>query len=421
MTTHFRPAIAADLAALVDIECRAFRREGTVAREQTRVELERELADYVVLIDDESPTGAAGALRPGIVATARVQRHWLWAGECKLLKGDVGHVAVAPEAQGRGYGTDLMARLLPYMRETGCHLSRLGGLMRFYARFGYEPFLRRYVHIPAQPADCDLKGSRWGDLHAIPTPLADCVRIYNPSRHALAVHELRLRFTRQRPGAPVLDETPPAPTTEGVNLKALDWVYEVEGEVRGFLRGGHGLVNAGDTAPSFRVDDLAYDLDCPEAVEALVKTLLWRAMHHAPGVISCRLPYDERLFTALTAGGIAFEIVEMRQAVDGNMMQVVDLPGTLQAIAPQSLTRLLGTGLWQGKVRFELPGQQGLLDLGGDGECAAKASHADFLKCLFGIAGFSELPHLSAGLTPQQRLALSVAFPRTACASGAWG
>ncbi|MEI6500153.1 MAG: N-acetyltransferase, partial [Armatimonadota bacterium] len=251
MATHFRPAIAADIPALVDIECRAFGRDGAEAREHTRAELLRELADYVVLIDDESPRGAAGALQPGIVACARLQRHWLWTGTGKVLKGDVGHVAVIPEAQGRGYGTDLMQRISPHLQANGCHLARLGGLMKFYARFGYEPFLRRYVHIPVQPVDCDLKGCKWGDLHVIPNALADCLRIYNPSKHALAVHELRLRFSRERPGAPVLDETPPAPTTEGVNLKALDWVYEVDGEVRGFLRGGHGLVNAGDATPSY--------------------------------------------------------------------------------------------------------------------------------------------------------------------------
>jgi len=180
-------------------------------------------------------------------------------------------------------------------------------------------------------------------------------------------------------------------------------------------------LNAGETAPSYRLDDFAYDYDHPEAVEALVKTLMWRAMHNAPTVISCRLPYDEQLFEALTDGGIAFEVVEMRQAVDGNMMQVVDLPGTLEAIRPQLLERATAAGLWQGRVRFELRGQEGVLELGHSGECEVNCSHANFIKCLFGIVGFSELPHLAAGLTPEQRLTLGVLFPRTACASGAWG
>jgi hypothetical protein len=220
-----------------------------------------------------------------------------------------------------------------------------------------------------------------------------------------------------------MDEAPPAPTTSGVNLKALEWVYEVDGQVRGYLRGGYGLVTAGDARPSFCLNDFAYDYEHPEAVEALVKTLLWRAMHEAPTVVSCRLPYDEQLFEALTAGGIPFDVVEMRQSLDGNMIRVVDLQGALEAIAPELARRreTAGTALWQGRVRFELPGLAGWLDLGGNEEAVVRCSHTQFVKCLFGIAGFSELPQWGAQLTPEQRLALGLLFPRLACASGAWG
>jgi GNAT superfamily N-acetyltransferase len=435
VATTFRPAVEGDIPALADTECRAFGRDDPGSREYKCLELERELAEYVVLLDDQSPTGVSGVPEgrptggsrvpePDLVACARIRRDWLWVGASRVSKGDVGHVAVLPEAQGRGYGTTLMQRVIPHLRDSGFHISRLGGLMKFYTRFGYEPFPRRYVQIPVQPLDYDLKGCRWADLHAIPDAIADNLKYYNPSRHALAVHDLRLRFGRHRSGSPVLDETPPPPTTDGVNLKGLDWVYEVQGKVVGFLRGGHGLVNADDTAPSFRLDDFAYDCEHPEAVEALVKTLMWRAIHEAPTVISCRLPYDERLFNALTAAGIAFDVVEMRQSVDGNMMQVVDLPGTLEAIRPELLRRLENarTPLWRGRVRFQLPGQRGVLELGGQEEAVVRCNHADFIKLLFGIVGFGEeMPHLSAELTAEQRLTLGVLFPRTACASGAWG
>ena len=412
MQTTFRAAREGDIPALTDIECRAFRRDGAEARAFKQEELARELADYVVLAEGPRP-----------VACARVQRHWLALGASRVLKADVGHVAVLPEAQGQGLGTALMQQLLPYQREQGFHLSRLGGLMRFYSRFGYEPFLRRYVQIPVRPVDEDLKGYRWGDLLAIPKALGQCTKFYNPSRDAAAVHALRWRCYGQRPGQGALDEAPPAPTTAGVDLKVLEWVYEVDGEVRGYLRGGFGLVHADDTAPSFRLDDLAYDPDCPQAVEALVKTLIWRAMHRAPTVISCRLPYDERLFEALTAAGIAFDVVERREAMDGNMIRVVDLQGLLAAIAPELTRRLAeaGPALWRGQVRFELPGLDGVLDLGGEGEAVVRCSHAQFVKGLFGIAGFAEMPDLGAGLTAVQRGTLGVLFPRTACASGPWG
>ena len=340
-------------------------------------------------------------------------------------------MAVAPELQGRGYGTRLMQALVPHMREQGFHLSRLGGLMAFYSRFGYEPFLRRYVQIPVQPILSELKGQRWGDLLMIPDDLSHNVHFYDPSRHQAGVYRLRRESEAGRSGQLAVPDTPPPPSTAGPNLSALEWTYEQDGVVRGYLRGSFDLVNAGDAAPAFGLGELLYDHACPEAAGVLVKTLMWRAAHIAPTRIHCRLPYDERLFRALTDAGIAYEVVEMRQSLDGNMMRVVGLRETLEAVTPELGARLRQAGLplWKGAVSLRLPGEQAALEIG-EGEVRlaevspateVRCSQADFIRFLLGIVGFGEHPWLSAELTPAQRLTLGVLFPRLPCASGPWG
>lgn len=421
MSTIFRPATAADIPAITDIECRAFGRDTRESREFKQRELQHELPDYVVLAD-------AGQL----VASARIQRHWLQVGQCAVLKGDVGHVAVTPEAQGRGYGTTLMQHIIPKMRENGFHLSRLGGLMKFYRRFGYEPFLRRYVHLTVQPFDADMKGSPWGEYWALTAEEQQAVRRYDPSLDALAVHELRQCFNGGRCGHLLLSDRPPGPTTAGPSPDGYDFVYEHQGKVMAFLRGALGLVNAGDPAPSYRLDDLWADYDHPEAVGPLVKRLAAEANKIAPTMISCRLPYDEWLVGALTDARIQFELSEWHQSVDGNMMRVVNLPGCLQACLPELNARLqeAGTPLWQGRVKLRLPEEEAVLVFGdgevaveesGDTEVTLQPTQADFIKWLLGIVGFGESWHVSQPLTGPQRLALSVLFPRRPCASGVWG
>ena len=421
MPANFRPAVASDVSAIVDIECRAFGRDTAESRDYKRRELDHELADYVVLEDDGQ-----------VVAAARILRHWLQVGRCAVLKGDVGHVAVLPELHGKGHGTTLMQRVIPYLRDKGFHLSRLGGLMKFYSRFGYEPFMRRYVHLPVHPLDNDIKGTPWREIYGLTPQERVCVRRYDPSRDARAVHELRQRFNRGRCGHLLLAETPPPTTAAGPNPDAYDFVYEDDGEVRAFLRGALGLVNAGDPAPSYRIDELAADYDHPQAVAPLLKHFILQAAQIAPTTISCRLPYDEWLFGLARQAQLYLEVSEWRQSVDGNMMQVVNLPETLRVGIPEWYARLHEAGVipWMGTVHFRLPNDEAVLEVtpeavrvgdGTQGDVTVTASQADFIMWLLGIAGFGEFPHLSAHLTGPQRLTLSIIFPRLPCASGVWG
>jgi len=423
MNTTVRVGEARDADTIFEILRAAFDLGARPEREAAARRLaERDFASFLL----QEAQGRA-------VGVVRVAREELQVGRGVVVKGEVGHVGVRPELHGRGCGTALMRDAVRFMRDNGFHVSRLGGLMRFYSRFGYEPFPRRFVHIPVAPMDSCLKGTPWSELRALPEELARRVRRCDPARDHKAKHALVQRFNARRTGRTVMPEDPgPAPQS-GPDPEGLEFVYEEDGALRGWIKGSVGRVHAADPAPSYRLDDLAVDCDCPEACEALLKTFIREAATIAPTRISARLPFDECLFAAITRANIAFEVVEMRQAPDGNMMQVVNLPALLEAIAPELGERLAAAGAspWQGVVRFELPREQGCLNVSAAGVSAqapgstpdlhVRTDHATFLRWVLGVCGFAEFVESFPDLAPAARLTLSLLFPRLPCASGPWG
>ena len=114
------------------------------------------------------------------------------------------------------------------------------------------------------------------------------------------------------------------------------------------------------------------------------------------------------------------------------MMQVVDLYGTLRAIAPELTRRLREAGCcpWQGCLEFRLPRLAASLRIASDkvtalpegkGEAVLEMSHAAFIKALFGIQGLTESAASLATLSGPQQVTAGILFPRLAAASGAWG
>jgi predicted GNAT family N-acyltransferase len=387
---------------------------------------EQDWRNFLVLED-------AGA----IAAVAHIRPDRLQAGDggAVLLKGDLGHVGVRAELHGRGLGTILVQGCVEWMRRQGFHLSRLGGLMKFYRRFGYEPFIRRYLVIPAAPMDWLLKGTAWSEIRRLPPELAARVRPYHPVEDHAARFALLRRFYAGRSGALALPATPgPAPDTGTPDPDRLEFVYVEAGEVHGYLRASIRPPEAGDSARPC-VDEFAVDLDFPEAVEALLKHFLVRiAPTDAPTEVATRFPYDERLFAALVRADIAFDVREMHQAADGNMIQVIDPEGIVAVLAATWTGRLRAAACvpWSGTLCFELPGNRiAGLRIAADGAVQpadgaaateiVRATRAQFTQWLFGIAGFAEFTAVADRLPRPLRTTLGILFPRLPCASGPWG
>jgi len=411
-----RPARRDDIPAIVEVETSAFRlRERPGRRNAIRNLAESDWRNFLVLEED------------GIVqAVAHIRPDRMQVGSAVLVKGDVGYVGVRRSEQGRGLGTALMRACVRYMEDTGMHLSRLGGLMFYYRRFGYEPFVRRFFRIPIEPLDSELKGRRWADIRALTPVEAARVRVYDPDRDAPAVYDLLQRFYRDRAAA-----APIRPSPESMGLRApgapdrFRFVYD-DGAVRGYIDGVAPVPGEDRVLREFAVDR-----DCPEAAGALMKRFILETAEDAPVAIVARIPADPVLLDGLIAADIGFELVEMHQGADGNMVRVIDLPGIFRTIAPELERRLDGLGFcpWQGVIHFVLPGHEAFLRISKGGVAAVDAdvaadvvvrsSQAQFVKYLFGIAGFAEFA--DPAVPPPLRRLLAALFPRLPCVSGGWG
>ncbi|NPV48115.1 MAG: GNAT family N-acetyltransferase [Armatimonadetes bacterium] len=420
MSHRIRRAISDDIPTIAEIGYEAFKVYGRPdIREHSQHIAESSWSFFYMMEDEVGP-----------VAQAMVLPHTIQVGKCTILKADVGHVAVRPERQGEGLGSHLMEELMRLLPGEGFHCTRLGGLMKFYRRFGYEPFPRRYVQFEVQPLDAELRGVRWAEKLGLSPELQARVRPYDPHGDHAAVGELLSQYNAGRPGRLVESRGTPAP--EGTAPDPLTLVYEVEGVIRGYLQGNLGPVHAGQP-PTYQVIDFALDYGYPEAGEALLKTFLRQAATVAPTTVTCRLPYEERLFDLLNAATLQFDVLEMRGGFDGNMMQVLDLAGMLQAIAPELSARLQAAGCcpWEGTLGLRIPRHEATLNICADTVTAGPAvlpgspvieiTHATVLKWVLGLCGAAEFPHLMEHLAGPQRIVLSILFPRLPAASGVWG
>ncbi|MBT3376587.1 MAG: GNAT family N-acetyltransferase [Lentisphaerae bacterium] len=411
-----------DVDTIADILNAAFQLEKRPEKQASARRLANHHFSEFLLLEDAGVT----------VGVAHIAPQWLQVGREAILKGDVGHVGVRPDRQGTGHGTRLLEACISTMHARGMHMSRLGGLMRFYRRFGYEPFPRRLIRIPVEPMAAVLKGRTWAEILALPPEQAQRVRPYHPARDYRAKHALLVAFNDGRSGAARTPDAPGDAPTAGPDDEGLEIVYEQDGVIRGYLRGALALVHARAPTPTYCVNTFAYDPQTPEACGALLKIFIRRAASIAPTAITARFPFDERVFADINAANIRFEAVELRQGADGNMVQVINLPALLEAISPELEHRIADAAPapWTGHVRFVLPGQEAGLSVSPGGistgatpenAVTVKTGHSTFLKWVFGISGFAEFADAGLGLTPPQHQLLATLFPRRPCASGVWG
>jgi len=391
-----------------------------------------------------------------VVGLVHIGDDWINVGKCAVLKGDVGHVSIRTELQGEGLGTRMMRWTVRWLRDHGYHLSRLGGLVHFYSRFGWEPFPRRFIEM-------NLSGVHGGRrqiaaVEAFPEPdglFPGIIRPYDESRDFEARVRLRHDFHDGRSGTwRVSPEAEPPADPAGPDPDALNWVYERDGAVRAYLFAVESPLEAKGDETVFSIGDFAYDPAYPDAAAAVVRKLLAHAAPYEPGRITSRLPFDEMLAEALQLGGVYFERKEMFQAVASNMILVVDLAATLRQIAPELNDRLADSLVadWEGAIEIAIPargacpggdptavtagdalpgeavrltiagGEVSVAEGPGPVDLALQMTQAQFVKALFGIAALTELaPARTIALTPTQRAVLDALFPRTQTGSGPWG
>ena len=164
-----------------------------------------------------------------VVTTVHVVPAAVWFGKSQFTWADVGGVGVRPELRSQGYGTQAMTDVVNWLRETDCAVSRIGGLIRFYERFGYRPFPRQYVEFPV-PRELRAGASRVSFLDTLTPAREDggIVRPFDPERDMTRVCEIAEEFSRHRTGSRVF-----RPSAQDGPFGRHTIVYDEDGNVRG--------------------------------------------------------------------------------------------------------------------------------------------------------------------------------------------
>jgi len=426
----FRQGTGEDCDRIFEIMVRAFKIDPSNPKYEKR---RKDVADrpeaYRVLEIDER-----------VVSIVRILRHPMQVGRAIVVKGDVGEVSTDPDCQGRGLMTDLMNDCVRWMREEGYHLSRLGGLVHFYSRFGYTPFPRRTIEFLLNPMRAAGGIQSPDTTLAAPAPSPGIVRHYRPETDAPWRAWLSWHFNRHRTGAPAPSgaEEPPLPkplprceaeTAEQLGTAPLELVYQEGDRIYGCISAHENPEYERYLQAKVEIGSAAFDLSHPHAAAALVSRVLHSALWHGADRVVSRLPFDPAQYDALIAGKIRFRTVELHSAFASNMIRVVDLPGLLQSIQPELETRLLASGLagWNGALQIDVEGATTTVQVSDRGIAVTKTgrpdaqvvlSQAQFVRLLLGLHAAREMvPETD----PELLALLDILFPHQATACGLWG
>jgi len=366
-----------------------------------------------------------------VIGTVMISPHWLRVGSAKVLKGDVGEVAILKDLHGKGFGIKLMQECVSYLQDNGFHLSRLGGLNRFYAKFGYVPFPRRYYEFLLTKVHAGASTFPPEYLVALSPEQERLVRLYHPQKDWQRRNELYDAFNENRSGS--LIEWHGSPPTSGEpDPNALRFVYEEDGNVAGYLFAGEYDYEPSPFEAKVTIYDVAFDLDKPQALTTLMRYTLRESLKRGALRVTARLPFDPLVQKSLTDAVIYFSLQELQSAIASNMMLVIDLRGLLESIIPELTSRIANAPNFQPfSVQLSINEQKAKLAINKASvdlvDIESPDAHLDcdmtaFLRWLFGLNGFDEWQiGIKHTLNNEQVQVFARLFPRQPCASGPWG
>ena len=357
----------------------------------------------------------------GLIAALRVTHSPLRVGEGYIVKADVGEVAVAPACQGRGVGTALMQNTVRWLQTQDCDFTRLGGLVRFYARFGYVPFTRRYVEFYLRPgvgagaATARAAYLEEPALSSVVTPATEADR--------QRCRELDLACNGWRVGA--------LADSSGATPGANALVYREGDRVLAWLQMSEFPIDRTEFESRLTISGGAWEPGRPEALAALVAQVLRQAHERGHERVSARLPFDPSLFAALTAAQLPYKAVELHEAAAATMVRVLNLRSLFAHLLPELRRRWRQADLpLDANVGIETAGQTVALSLAPgrltlvDEPAALRVSlpQPAFLAMALGLhAPACQIASLAPGTPPRLAFLLDVLFPQQLTVSGTWG
>ena len=370
-------------------------------------------------IADGAGQWRVGELDGRIVSAIHVPAGAVWFGGSRFTWADVGEVSVLPGMQGQGIGTVAMRDAVAWQAERGVSVSRLGGLLRFYRRAGYEPFPRQYIEFPI--SDKLAAGASRLSFKDLMTPRdgeAGRVRPVDLSTDAEAVREVAAAHNRCRNGCRVLG----APL-DGVRRGHRGIVYERARKVCGFASFATYRHDGGAFEGGLSAYVMAYLPDCAPALEAMVKHMLCQAHDAGARRMTALLPPDAATLRDLDTLGVNYNVCQEFGRIAGNMIRIISLRQLLGEISDE-LRRRVEPIRWRGRMCFDLGDQQATLrihdagvevpdDTGAsDADVVLTFTHAELLRMVLGVMPADWMTRI--GAAHPAYAALAAMFPPVA-------
>ncbi len=328
-------------------------------------------------------------LEDKIIGVAHIAKDILLYGISEFVKGDVGYVSVRKEFQGKGYGSFLMDKVVRYMRNNGFHISRLGGLIRFYSRFGYVSFPRRYYVFPLEVVYAGAMKITPPEYLAISQEDEKNIRKYDATDDYNRVYSLIDSFNRRRIGA-LKNERPSKLTASESN----SFVYEDNVMITAYL---HMYIYNREAVLTG-----AFDPNYKRTFAALLKRLLRELYHRGIRDVKGRFPFGREIEDIFNKNGIYFVKNELFSYPASNMLLIVDLKRFMKSILPELRRRVEEeTEGWHGIIEFNIAKDKFFLKVDGndieilDGDIKTSYrinfDHRDFLLMILGYRSFKEV------------------------------
>jgi len=414
-----RAAVRGDMETIVRIQAGAFQKhyeEDASRLDRLRENLSRKLAGWLMFEKDGKTIGCAHVLPQ----TLRI-------GKAKIVKGDLGYVAIPPEYQGQGLGHQLLTEALAWMKEQDYDLSRLGGLVKFYRRFGYQRFFRRFLEIKAGiMARAGASMVQEGEL-PMPEVWKKAIRRFSRKKDETSFLAVRSAFQKNYQGS--MDVSPKELGVPGESPLAL--VFEDKGKIVAYLLGGEYPEEMTEAEARITIGEVGYRRGYEHGLAAMLLHVHNLALEKGIHRITVRTPFDPEFIRVLSTTPVRFNLVETYEGASGNMLQVVNLRSLIEHLVPELEARIKGS-TWQGTILLQiekdevrLAAKGGRIRVGVRGKGGIKLSIKEFylMQMVLGMLSFDEIRHLVGGrkLRPRDAAFLNDLFPRRAVYSGVWG
>ncbi|MFH1615114.1 MAG: GNAT family N-acetyltransferase [Planctomycetota bacterium] len=340
----------------------------------------------------------------GIVCT---QRRLIQFGSAKLLCGDVGYVSVEPKMHGCGLGTLLMQDNSRFLKEHGFHIARLGGLARFYSRFGWSSICNHSWRFKLSDVKTGASVISFTKFIGLDSEDRSKIRPMDKSRDWQQCLEVCKLCHTQSYWYEPLDSPFVELQKRRVNdIELKRWVYEENGSIKAYLM----------VANDQNIFDAAWRPQNHGGFVALLKYSMGIIKQTDPQIAEIRasLPWKYELMQAVAQAGLKYELVETYDAKGSTMVKAVDLKTLMKSFICELQRRI--------KVMPELPASKFVIELtdasqqvginlsdmsvfepGSDSELTYSMSQTDFMTMLIG----AKLPsRLNINVRPNSQSAI---------------